>query len=115
MRIQGSSMAPLLRDGHLVLLRTRAYHRHDPRRGEIVVARPAALHGKAVVKRLVGLPGERLTVDQQVWDLGDEDYLLMGDHAVDSLDSRAFGPVHRHELIGRLWLRLWPFTIFRTR
>lgn len=113
MRIQGPSMEPLLRDGQLVLIRDRAYHRCPPRRGEVVVARPGALYGRAVIKRIAGLPQERVTVAGRRWDLGEGEYFLLGSCLDDSLDSRAFGPVRSQELIGRLWVRLWPFTIFR--
>jgi signal peptidase I len=40
------------------------------------------------------------------------DLFLMGDHRADSADSRVFGPVERGQVIGRAWLRYWPFNVF---
>lgn len=46
--------------------------------------------------------------------LGDDEYFVMGDNRNDSKDSRdpSVGPIHRKELIGRVWLRLYPFSRF---
>jgi signal peptidase I len=46
------------------------------------------------------------------WDVPDGDLLVMGDHRGDSADSRAFGPIEIGHVIGRAWLRYWPFDTF---
>jgi len=49
--------------------------------------------------------------------LGSDEYFLLGDNRSQSLDSRSFGPVKRQYIIGKTWLRGWPFnrvTIFST-
>ncbi|MEK7653273.1 MAG: signal peptidase I [Patescibacteria group bacterium] len=49
--------------------------------------------------------------------LGADEYFLLGDNRDQSLDSRVFGPVKREFIVGRTWLRGWPFdrlTIFET-
>jgi signal peptidase I len=67
MFVKGSSMAPLLRPGQLVVLNRAAYQTSDqagPRRGDIVIFRRSA-DGEAeyLVKRVIGLPGELVRVD----------------------------------------------------
>ena len=97
-------MAPTLRPGALVWVDEAAYAARPPRRGDIVAARPQACQGRAVVKRITGLPDEPVAVEGAPVILGPEDYFLSGDAPNDSLDSRTLGPVKRQELIGRVWM-----------
>jgi signal peptidase I len=83
-----------------------------------------------VVKRVVGLPGERLRLaggrlevdgvevaepylagsaggDLELW-LGDGQYLVLGDHRAASTDGRDFGPVPAEALAGRVRFAYWP-------
>ena len=49
---------------------------------------------------------------QERWVIPGDQLFLMGDHRQDSADSRAFGPVPVNQVIGRAWLRYWPFDTF---
>ena len=49
---------------------------------------------------------------QERWVVPGDELFLMGDHRQDSADSRAFGPVAVSQVIGRAWLRYWPFDTF---
>jgi len=49
---------------------------------------------------------------QERWVIPGDELFLMGDHRQDSADSRAFGPVPANQVIGRAWLRYWPFDTF---
>ena len=49
---------------------------------------------------------------QERWVIPGDELFLMGDHRQDSADSRAFGPVPVNQVIGRAWLRYWPFDSF---
>lgn len=134
--VQSISMEPnLIADQRLVISRVN-YLLWPPQRGEIVVfnqtsARP---DDPPLIKRLVGLPGETLEFrdavvyingvkleepyinepcllsrcPDRVWRLGPDEFFFMGDNRNHSHDSRAFGPVRRHQLIGRAILRYWP-------
>ena len=46
------------------------------------------------------------------WLVPDGDLLVMGDHRENSEDSRSFGPIEISKVIGRAWLRYWPFDTF---
>lgn len=109
MRVYGHSMAPLLHPGQLVLVQDDAYTSRPPRRGDIVAARPDELGGQAFVKRIAGLPHERVKVGDREWELGEDEFFLLGDRQEHSLDSRIFGPVRRDELVGQVTTRLWPW------
>ncbi len=113
LRVYGHSMAPALNPGELVLVREGEYDLREPRRGEIVAARPAEFGGRAFVKRITALPNERVALGGREWQLGPEQFFLLGDRIEHSMDSRIFGPVTRRELVGPVWARVWPWTVFR--
>lgn len=50
--------------------------------------------------------------DQTTWTIPEGELFLMGDHRSNSADSRTFGPVPVEKVIGRAWLRYWPFDTF---
>lgn len=96
MRVVGHSMEPALHPGDLVWVEPLQSQDIGPHTGEIVVARPGRLHGTPVIKRLAEVVCER------------NEFILRGDNPADSTDSRAFGPVGRQEIVGRIRLRVWP-------
>jgi signal peptidase I len=49
---------------------------------------------------------------QTEWVVPDDELLVMGDHRQNSADSRSFGPIEVSHVIGRAWLRYWPFDTF---
>jgi signal peptidase I len=100
LRVVGQSMSPGLRPGQLVFVDARAYRAGAPRRGEVVAARPMACGGRALIKRIAGLPGERVVLGGREWRLSEDQFFLLGDQADGSVDSRSFGPVSRAELLG---------------
>ena len=57
-------------------------------------------------------PVQTTEAAQERWVIPDDELFLMGDHRQDSADSRAFGPVPKEHVIGRAWLRYWPFDHF---
>jgi signal peptidase I len=139
--IPSESMVPTLQVGDRVLVNKLSYRLHDPRRGDVVVFRapPAAAAGdvKDLVKRVVGLPGDRIEGrDGRVYvngrrirepylpsevrsrDFGPvavppDTYYVLGDNRPFSKDSTFFGPVRRSDIVGRVFVRIWPLTRFR--
>lgn len=106
-----------------------------PRRGQVVVFfRAADRSGDALIKRVIGVPGDTIELrDGQVlvngavldepyvhelytscnrycepFTLGPDMYFLMGDNRLNSLDSRDFGPISASQIVGRVVLRYWP-------
>jgi signal peptidase I len=126
MLVKGGSMRPTLEPGHRIAVAPLV---RPPARGDLVVLRtPRDLE---VVKRVVGLPGERvalrdgrLEVDGRELpepylagpvgggeldlQLGPAQYLVLGDHRAASTDGRDFGPVGADALVGRVRFAYWP-------
>lgn len=122
--VEGNSMAPTLLPGQY-LVATRPRHIH---RGDVVVVR-LPRRGIEAVKRVVGLPGERVRVvagQAEIdgrrlhephasgtgvsgeWSLGAGEYLVLGDDRGESTDGRTFGPVPGEALVGVVRFRYWP-------
>ncbi len=134
--IPSLSMAPTLHEDDRVLVNKLSYDLHDVNRGDIIVfERPegeAAGQIKDLIKRVVGLPGERIEQrDGDVYidgDLLEEPYLedgtettnlepqtvpeghvfVMGDNRGDSMDSRVFSAIDEDLIVGRAFVRVWP-------
>jgi signal peptidase I len=125
MLVNGGSMRPTLTPGQRIAVAPLV---RPPRRGDLVVV---ARGDREVVKRVVGLPGERLRlhpggleVDGQAVPepylagppaagtlevaLGPAEYLVLGDHRAASTDGRDFGPVGADALLGRVRFAYWP-------
>lgn len=127
-------MSPTLRDGDLALVAKRG---RSLARGRIAVVRAAAAGaagGMVQVKRVVGLPGERVELregslfideahrpepylgglpanvglDRAEWRLGAGEYFVMGDNRARSVDSRRYGPIGEDAVLGVLAARIWP-------
>lgn len=130
-RVRGDSMLPNLRTGDYVLVRSHDATRRPLMRGCIVVAKTA---DRIQIKRVVGLPGERVTftegtllidgqklaepylrglppylgLDYLEYQLERDEYFLMGDNRAHSADSRHYGPVRRSWIDGRAIVRVLP-------
>ena len=128
--VHGNSMEPNLHSNQRILIEKVGYRFHDPRRGDVVVLDVEGTSAP-LIKRVVGLPGEVLTIrNNQVFIDGEvieEPYLtgtrqsdwgpidvpagyvfVMGDHRRASNDSRLFGPIPIDSIVGRAWISYWP-------
>jgi len=129
--VYGQSMEPNLFPDQRLVIEKVSYHVHGPQRGDVVVLRDP-MHGPLpLIKRVVGLAGERVTIangrvfidgvpldepylDQGTWGDGRSwvvpplHIFVMGDNRGDSLDSRIFGPVPIDQVLGHAVLRYWP-------
>jgi signal peptidase I len=130
-RVYGQSMEPNLHTDQRLVIEKLGYHFHGPRRGDVVVIHDPGGSPELLIKRVIGLPGERVTVtDGRVYIDGaplDEPYLaqptlgngrswivpplsvfVMGDNRSASRDSRIFGPVSLSQIVGHAVFRYWP-------
>lgn len=130
-RVYGQSMEPNLHTDERLVIEKVSYRLHAPQRGDVVVLRDPGGSPELLIKRVVGLPGERVMVtDGRVYIDGvplDEPYLaqptrddgrtwvvpplhvfVMGDNRSASRDSRSFGPVPMEEIVGHALFRYWP-------
>jgi len=139
--VDGHSMEPTLQDGEWLFVNKFAYLIHTPQLGDVVILKsPVADESekKFLVKRVVGLPGDRIEisnhqlyrngepVEEPYTDIAIEDadygpivvdyghYFVMGDnrHARASMDSREFDAVPDEMIEGRADYILWPFAEF---
>lgn len=138
--VSGSSMENTLSDGDNLIVDKITYRFSDPKRYDIIVF-PFRYEEKVYyIKRIIGLPGETVQiVDGNIYingeilyesygreviryaglaaeeiTLGEDEYFVLGDNRNDSTDSRDpnVGVIHRDEIIGRAWLRIWPLDEF---
>ena len=129
--VQSISMEPTLHEGQYLIVSKIAYWFHGPQRGDIIVLDPPAGRSEIpYIKRVIGLPGEKVEVrDGRVWVndialnepyisgppnyienrvLGDEEYLVLGDNRNNSSDSHIWGTLPRENIIGKSVFRYWP-------
>jgi signal peptidase I len=125
-------MEPTLKAGDSVLATKFAYRFAEPERGDLVLFEAPA-DGAPTIKRVVGVPGDKIAVRDGVLFVNGEktreDYVdynltdstffgptdvpeghvyVMGDNRSNSLDSRSYGPVPEADLLGEIPLRAWP-------
>ena len=140
-QVQGSSMEPKLSNEDNLIVDKISYRFHDPERFDIVVFPFRYEDNVFYIKRIIGLPGETVQIDEEgnilingeileeeygkevianpgrayeEITLAEDEYFLMGDNRNNSTDSRdpSVGNVRKDEIIGRAWLRIWPFNKF---
>ncbi|MBI2038689.1 MAG: signal peptidase I [Candidatus Niyogibacteria bacterium] len=107
--VSGASMVPTFESGDYLIIDEFTYtFIREPRKGEVIVFRYPNDPSKFFIKRIVGLPSEEVIVDGREWKLAADEYFVMGDNRLQSLDSRSFGALPRDNITGRALLRLWP-------
>jgi signal peptidase I len=130
-RVEGQSMDPNLHDNERLIIEKVSYRFRSPQRGDIIVLRRPQRSVDPLIKRVIGLPGETVTIrdamvyidgeplsepylDQPTWGsmepvvVPENHVFVMGDNRRSSNDSRAFGVVPIDDIVGRAWLRYWP-------
>ena len=139
--VQGSSMEATLSNGDQLIVDKISYRFRDPKRYDIIVFPFRYEDNTFYIKRIIGLPGETIQIDGEgnIWvngeileesygrericdpglaaepiTLGEDEYFVMGDNRNNSSDSRveAVGNIHRNEIIGRAFIRIWPLSKF---
>jgi signal peptidase I len=137
--VQGQSMEPNFEDGDYLIIDEISYRFRDPQRGEVVVFKYPNNLSQRYIKRIIGLPGETVEIENgQViisseggekileesdyfpssiftpgdvqLSLGENEYFVLGDNRSSSSDSRRWGALPQEDIVGRVFLRAWPFT-----
>lgn len=136
--VKGASMEPNFFDHEYLIIDELSYRFKTPVRGDIVVFRYPNDPRQFFIKRVIGVPGETVEIaggqvkifnnehpngmvlpEQEYLEqdftsptrtvtLKADEYFVMGDNRIASLDSRYFGPIKQSAIIGRVWLRGWP-------
>lgn len=124
-QVTGASMYPLLKEGELVLIdKISLRFGENIKKGDILAFLSPSKRKEILVKRVAASPGEVLSLRdseklkkrsilpdhfaETMIRMGDNEFYMMGDNAKDSIDSRAFGPVGKEQVIGKVRLILWP-------
>ena len=137
-RVEGHSMEPALSDGDNLIVDKISYRFHDPERFDIIIFPYPWEPNTYYIKRIIGLPGETIQIDdegniyidgevlqehygleriknpgsaREPITLGEDEYFVLGDNRNNSEDSRftQVGVIHRDDIVGRAWLRIYPF------
>ncbi len=135
--VKGQSMEPNFETGDYLIVDELSYRFREPQRGEVVVFKYPKDPSQRFIKRIIGLPGETIEIEngrvkiqkdnQEIKldesnylsiletlgsikvSLGENEYFVLGDNRLFSSDSRRWGNVPKKNIIGRVYLRAWPF------
>jgi signal peptidase I len=130
-QVSGRSMEPHIDSGEYVVINTIAYRFARPQRGQIVAFRHERTAPEIFLKRILGIPGDTIRIDRGVVvrdgtrldesyvhyadersapqvTVPPDDYYVLGDNRANSEDSRTWGFVNLHDIIGRAMFGLWP-------
>lgn len=135
--VSGASMQDTFHNGEYLIVDQLSYHLNSPARGDVVVFRYPRDPSKYFIKRVIGVPGDTITVEGStvsianethpdglvlnepyiksmkpgvtiIEELGDREYFVMGDNRDQSSDSRVWGVLQEENIVGRAYLRLYP-------
>lgn len=138
-KVSGSSMEPMLSHGDNLIVDKISYTFGEPNRFDIVVFPFRYAERTYFIKRVIGLPGETVFIDEDgtiyidgevltehygkevILDpgrayepitLGPDEYFVLGDNRNNSSDSRdpSVGNIHKSEFLGKAWMRIWPLS-----
>ncbi len=132
-KVEGGSMEPGLEDQERIFINKLVYRMENIERGDIIVFRYPSDTRKSFIKRVIGLPGDRIRISLGHVSINGHDlpepyvpsdyqdarsypevvvpensYYVLGDHRSMSNDSRAFGPVTRGYIYGKAVFGYWP-------
>lgn len=137
-KIKGDSMQPNFPNGEYLLTDKVSYRFGEPERGDVVVFEPPGSDGEEYIKRIIGLPGEEVSVkggrvyidgailaesylsetlrtsgaaflnDNATANIPAGKYFVLGDNRIASSDSRMWGFVEKDKITGRAWIIYWP-------
>lgn len=134
--VNGASMDPTFKNGQYLIVDQLTYRFTSPERGSILIFKYPKDTSKYFIKRVVGLPGETVSIKDGVVNiknsafpegfnleepyivhsktdsfqmiLDSDEYFVLGDNRAGSADSRIWGPMPSEDIIGRPLIRLFP-------
>lgn len=134
-QVEGTSMMPRLSNHERIFINKFVYRFEPVQRGDVVVFRYPLDPSKSYIKRVIGLPGERVTIvegrvlinakplaefylpsqylDRQSYPptiVAPGHYYVLGDHRESSNDSRVWGTVDEKYIYGKAVFIYWPFS-----
>lgn len=135
-KVEGTSMLPRLHDGERIFINRFIYNFKKIERGDIVVFYYPKDPGKNFIKRVIGLPGDEITISNgklringqlvpenylskdyttnisapHTWVVEPHHYFVMGDNRDASNDSRSWGYVPEMYIYGKAVFRYWPLS-----
>ena len=155
-KVEGSSMLPSLDNGQYIIVNKLAYAQFDlgifdflpffdagdnsthhlfggPKRGDVVVFQSPSYTDRDFIKRIIGVPGDKVQIRDGVvyindepldetytegatncpcgpWYIEEGQYFVLGDHRSNSSDSRQFGSIAEEKIIGKTWFSYWPLS-----
>lgn len=135
--VEGASMEPNFYQNEYLIIDEISYRFNAKERGEVIIFKNPKDTKSYFIKRIIGLPGETVSVEngkvfvggEQIDEpyienfssdthlavtLAENEYFVMGDNRTNSLDSRQLGPIHKDYIIGRVWIRGWPIDRINT-
>ena len=129
-------MEPAFENGDYLIIDEISYKFSNPQRGEVIVFKYPHDTSQRYIKRIIGLPGETVEIKNGKIFISDKaleetnylspdfftpdfgftkttlnknEYFVLGDNRLHSSDSRRWGTVPREDIIGRVFIRAWPF------
>lgn len=137
--VSGSSMLPNYHNNDYLIIDRITYLRQQPQRGDVVVLKFPKDTSQFFIKRIIGLPGEKIQIRQghvviynsehpegkileesylpsqvetlgrtEPVQLGSAEYFVLGDNRTASSDSRVWGILPKDDIVGKVWLRVFP-------
>ncbi|MFH0857063.1 MAG: signal peptidase I [bacterium] len=144
--VKGASMEPNFYDKDYLIINEFVYRLNGPERGDIVVFKNPRNTEEFFIKRVIGLPHDKIKIynnrvylyneenpdgaelkeyylpngretrGNEIIELQEGEYYVLGDNRDRSLDSRVFGPIKKDSIVGKVWFRGWPLdnmTVFK--
>ena len=142
--VKGASMEPNFYGQEYLIVDEISYRFNEPKRGDVIVFKYPENQKESFLKRIIGLPGERVkitdgkvtvynkeypegmilkenylpselvTIGERNTTLSENQYFVLGDNRGNSRDSRSFGPIHKSLIIGKVAVRGWPLNRIQT-
>lgn len=140
--VDGHSMDPNLTNAEYLIVNKLSYKLHEPKRGDIIVFTAPGTPEYDYIKRIIGLPGEKISIknsklyindtlfkeeylDKNITTtiqgnkkatlevtLSENEYFVLGDNRDHSSDSRVWGPLPKENIIGKAWFVVYPLDYF---